>query len=152
MASFQEALEKRVKRFSDQGHVPDVKLPSKALGRDPMGAGLANMDVGSDRTSLHVPQTESYPLSSYLFPPGFPQIFILGRLDAILATPCRAKSSSSSSSFSFSSSPSSFYSILLFLLLTPQVLSCRQGPGQRTNNPARVRRPHLLNAGQRKST
>ena len=70
----------------------------KALNKSPWGAGLVNMDIGSgDRLaqhnfkSMHMHQTELYPLTSFQENFSKRSRLTSSRPDAILITPYKAK-------------------------------------------------------------
>eukprot|EP00983_Pelagomonas_calceolata_P013073 417952-Pelagomonas_calceolata.AAC.1 len=113
---------------------------TKALSKSPWGAGLVNMDKGSDgklaQHNLKIPAHVSNSIiPPYLFLRSFPKRSRLttSRPDAILITPCKAKPAPSS--------PSSIRS--------HHALRSRHNPIQRTTQANRVRQPHQLNVNQR---
>eukprot|EP00983_Pelagomonas_calceolata_P081461 1155586-Pelagomonas_calceolata.AAC.1 len=113
----------------------------KALSKSPRGAGLVNMDIGSDDRYLlaqHNLQIPAYAsnriIPLYLFPRKFYKIFRLtsSRPDAIINTSYKAKP--------IPSSPSSTRS--------HHVLRSRHNPKQRTTRANHVRQPHQLHVNQ----
>eukprot|EP00983_Pelagomonas_calceolata_P005907 195492-Pelagomonas_calceolata.AAC.1 len=115
----------------------------KPINKSPWGAGLVNMDIGSDDSlaqhNLQIPAHASKRIiPPNLFPHNFPKRSRLtsSRPDARLITPYQAKTTSSSPS-SRSSSCSHHHA-----------LRSRHRNTQRTITANRVRQPHQLHKNQ----